>query len=583
MTDPDLSRKVLRIPPAQWNGHGSKLRRRAKFNLLLVVTPSGPLPWGVRKSVFSTAIIAASANLTWRLIPNLAAVFDSGTRPNFRFAPLSLRLGIFYTWSADGFFAQFRFCACHWLPRFTLVVLIHKAFRFRQIDCGLFNRGERTACSKFSPKKRRLSLSISRIDTMGRLSSDTFPSSGSMPENRADNADLAQSLRAEAQRLSQLPRHSAMRSRAPTESPKPAQKRVAPRKGKLGKMAKPGVKKRAAKRKPMRDITNALSPDFIPQSKNAAASKKEPVLQAETMLKHLHSQRGAADQPNTTPLAAGCDVFGPTNKPASAREGSPESGIEDGERNEDVSTLHPKIDGKPSFTVVSELLRKTRMESGIGLSTGRNLEESKTSRDWAQLRDGRAAGAAPIRSSRDSRWRDSPNMEYRHPAGENAGWAFSEGFKSSSEESLTLDEDDDCQDRDIHGYSVEGGGSGCLQHLVDEMVSVIEAMKLEDARSAPGRKARDPYHESSTFVLQSRQRKLSMLLMRSSASLALNGQSKAAHSIGRRRARISDLEIGEMISRNGKRPRRIGEGTSKGMDGKKEWDTPSVSPSEGRS
>ncbi|KAJ7616782.1 hypothetical protein DFH06DRAFT_1145368 [Mycena polygramma] len=174
---------------------------------------------------------------------------------------------------------------------------------------------------------------------MANPSCDTTPSSP-IPKKSADDAALAQSLRAEARRLSQLPRHSAMRCRAPTESPEPAKKRVVQRKGKPRKLAKPELKKHIG--------NEVLS---VTRGKNAAASgsKKDRVPQAATMRKQLESKRGAGGGPPATLLAAGLDVFGPTDKPASARESLPATRIEDG----DVS--HPVLLAETPSTVQDTL------------------------------------------------------------------------------------------------------------------------------------------------------------------------------------------------------------------------------------
>ncbi|KAJ7657408.1 hypothetical protein DFH06DRAFT_1473345 [Mycena polygramma] len=188
--------------------------------------------------------------------------------------------------------------------------------------------------------------SSTTCDTMANPSCDTTPISP-IPKKSADDAALAQSFRAEARRLSQLPRHSAMRCRAPTESPKPAKKRVrvAQRKGKPRKLVKPELKKRAAHREPLRDIGNEVLPVTRGKNATASGSKKDWVLQAATMCKQLESKRGTAGRPQAPLLAAGLDVFEPTDKPTSARE-TPSA-----TRSEDGDVPHPVLPAETPSTV----------------------------------------------------------------------------------------------------------------------------------------------------------------------------------------------------------------------------------------
>ncbi|KAJ6492408.1 hypothetical protein C8R47DRAFT_1270540 [Mycena vitilis] len=104
--------------------------------------------------------------------------------------------------------------------------------------------------------------------------------------------------------------------------------RVAQRKGKPRELVKPELKKRAAHQEPISEMRCSRLRE---ERHNAAASgsQKDRIPQAATVRKQLKSKREAAGRPQATLLAAGLDVFGPTDKPTSARESPPATRIED--------------------------------------------------------------------------------------------------------------------------------------------------------------------------------------------------------------------------------------------------------------
>ncbi|KAJ7657431.1 hypothetical protein DFH06DRAFT_1328240 [Mycena polygramma] len=131
--------------------------------------------------------------------------------------------------------------------------------------------------------------------------------------------------RLEARRLAQLPRHSAMRGRPPSESPEPAKKVIPKQRKKTVKLAK-RIKNNRTVLKSISSNTTSLGPTKAltnaPMSSGEDTGAEVTKLRKQLAAKRRKVDRlgverlfGAGGPSSSSSANADCDVFGPVSRP----------------------------------------------------------------------------------------------------------------------------------------------------------------------------------------------------------------------------------------------------------------------------